>query len=553
MGKEVQGLMQTTYAQFQLLKNQMQNLAIAVGSLLIPPLKTFAEALSEAITPITNFIQAHQTLAKVLVYPAVGIGLLLTALGSLALAVGWVGKNIFDGLVLLTAFAKRLQKVGLVSRLTAFATMPLNAQLKLLNTRLKALASWSWNSLKSLYGWVKSLTIAFWQANVAVARFTIATLRLQTIEQIKGAFSAVITVIGNLRKAILGFIVTNPYLFVFAGIAFLIYKFWKPIKAFFIGLFEGLKEGFAEAFAPLKPILSPVISVFKTLFSWIGKILKPLDDTEGGFRSVANAGKALGYAVSKLIVLFAKLLTPVANIVFLFKDLGSAIIDGLTKGIKEAAHKPIEAVKEVGKGLWNGLKSLLGISSPSRVFMEIGYFLNEGLRIGIEKSIGAVKSAIGKVASVLELPAKKEVRLLPELALEGLKTLTLPATLVVSLLSPVNAVSSPVKEIQKIFNTAEVHRIEARELVKSEKIFQTEKLLKAEKVLREKLVTERIVRETKAEEIPVINLTLNFSPVINTENKEEIRQVLQTYLPDFVRQVEEAIRKIEEQRARRTY
>ena len=135
---------------------------------------------------------------------------------------------------------------------------------------------------------------------------------------------------------------------------------------------------------------------------------------------------------------------------------------------------------------------------------------------------------------------------MPKLALEGLKTLALPATLAVSLLSPVNAISYPVNQIEGTFNIEK--SVNAEKVISTEKVLQTEKLLKAEKVLREKLVTEKVVKEPST-----INLTLNFSPVINTENKEEIRQVLQSYLPDFVRQVEEAVKKIEEQKARRTY
>ncbi len=443
MDEEVKKLMQTTWAQFQVLKNQLQNLAIAIGSLLIPPLKTFVGLLTSAMKPITDFIQAHQTLAKVLIYPAVGAGLLLTALGSLAVVIGWVGKNLFDGILWLKVFYGHLQKTAFWSRVTTFAAMPLGEQLKLLNARFKALAGWGWSSLKNLYGWLKDLTAQLWRANIAVLRFMVATLRLQTIEQIKGAINTVITAIGSLGRAIWGFIATNPYLLAFAAAALLIYKFWKPIKAFFGGLFEGLKEGFAEAFAPLKPVLSPIISAVKMLFGWIGRILKPLDDAKGGFQNVALAGKALGYAISKLIGLFAKLAIPVVNIVSIFTQLGSAIIDGLVKGIKKAAAKPVEAIKEVGKGILNGFKSLLGISSPSKLFMQFGHFLNEGLGLGLLKSLGLVKNAIGRVASVLHLP-----EIAPKIALEGIKTLTLPAALIASLIPPANAQASLGKVLQ---------------------------------------------------------------------------------------------------------
>ena len=116
------------------------------------------------------------------------------------------------------------------------------------------------------------------------------------------------------------------------------------------------------------------------------------------------------------------------------------------------------------------------------------------------------------MASVLDLPAKKEIQFLPKLALEGLKTLALPATLAVSLLSPVNAISYPVNQIEGTFNIEK--SVNAEKVISTEKVLQTEKLLKAEKVLREKLVTERLVRERTLEKGTPL-LPLNVQVTIN--------------------------------------
>ena len=538
---------------FSQMKASMQTLAISIGTLLLPPLNTLVETLNRLLSPLTSFIQAHQTLAKVLVYPAVGIGLLLTAFGSLAVAVGWVGKNVIEATKTVLDLAVAFRKSALWARLSAFAAM-----------------SWA----EKIYAVVFSLARVF----------------------LPLAF--------------------NPYFLAFAVAATLIYKFWNPIKAFFSGLFQGLKEGFSEAFAPLKPVLSPVIGLFKSLFGWIGKILKPVDETSESLKKMASVGRTVGHvlvyalfpvlipikllswALSKLKGVFKELHDFVKSIdlfshlkqgllwlkeklvffgnwlknhwqgvlkVFLWVnpitapitalnklvrfvsginlfEAGKQIIEGLWKGIVSMAKKPIEAIENIGHSIKEKFKSLLGISSPSKLFMQFGHFLNEGLGLGLLKSLGLVKNAIGKVASALHLPKITPQVSIPKLTFEGLKALTLPVTLVASLLSPVSALSLPVKQVEKTFPTT-----------KLERIVQVEKVLQAEKVLRERFISEKIATERIAEKPSTINLTLNFSPVINSENKEEVKQVLQAYLPDFVRQVEEAIRKIEEQRARRSY
>ncbi len=424
MEGEVKTLLQTTWAQFQILKHTLQNLAIAVGSLLIPPLKTFAEVLAEVIKPITDFIQAHQTLAKVLVYPVAGLGMLLTVAGSLMATVGFLGQGILNFVAILP---------GLISGLTAAAG--------------------------------------------AIMGFSAALL-------------------------------ANPITWVIAGIVALVatgyylYKNWDAVYQRIKTIWQGVKEFFASVFERIKGRFQGVVSFFSTawqkfvsIFLWTNPIAAPI------------------MALKKLYD-FAKSIN-------LFKT-GKQIIEGLWKGLVSMAKKPIEVIENIGHSIKEKFKSLLGISSPSKLFMQFGHFLNEGLGLGMVKSLGIVESAVKKVFSTLDFPAKKGIQLLPRLAFEGFKALTLPASLAVSLFSPVSAVSLPVKQ--------------------GEKTLQAEKLLIAEKLVRERV-----------SEPQTINLTLNFSPVINTENKEEVKQILQTYLPDFVRQVEEAIRKIEEQRARRSY
>ena len=73
-------------------------------------------------------------------------------------------------------------------------------------------------------------------------------------------------------------------------------------------------------------------------------------------------------------------------------DIGKNLIKGLIDGIKNMAGKAVDTVKNVGKSLVNGIKGILKISSPSKVFEQIGEFTAEGFAIGYESSMDDFKS-----------------------------------------------------------------------------------------------------------------------------------------------------------------
>ncbi len=108
MEQELLGLLQTTSAQLQLLKNSLQNLAIAIGSILLPPFNLLVKFLKAVITPIANFINAHQTLASVILLPIVAIGGFIALLGILATAFGLVGIAVTKGLTTLVELKNTL-------------------------------------------------------------------------------------------------------------------------------------------------------------------------------------------------------------------------------------------------------------------------------------------------------------------------------------------------------------------------------------------------------------------------------------------------------------
>ena len=63
-------------------------------------------------------------------------------------------------------------------------------------------------------------------------------------------------------------------------------------------------------------------------------------------------------------------------------EAGKNLIQGLINGITQAGKKAVESVKALGGKIVSGLRSVLGIHSPSKVFEQLGVFTAEGFAIG---------------------------------------------------------------------------------------------------------------------------------------------------------------------------
>ncbi|CAL9538607.1 hypothetical protein [Streptomyces sp. enrichment culture] len=77
---------------------------------------------------------------------------------------------------------------------------------------------------------------------------------------------------------------------------------------------------------------------------------------------------------------------------------GKDLIRGMINGIKEMAGELVSAAKGVVKGAVDGAKNLLGISSPSKVFAQIGRDTGRGFIEGLTGTQAKIKSTGDKVA-----------------------------------------------------------------------------------------------------------------------------------------------------------
>ncbi len=157
----------------------------------------------------------------------------------------------------------------------------------------------------------------------------------------------------------------------------------------------------------VKSLVSTVIPAIKSLGTSILNTFKNIDWRQlgnaviTGIINVITAFFSFGSGVIQAVVGLAQSMIDA----FLSMDwlqLGQQIVQGLIAGIKGLASGAVDAILGVGDGIVAGLKNVLGIHSPSRVFKEIGENLMQGLSIGLKDSSGEVMETVDDIASELK-------------------------------------------------------------------------------------------------------------------------------------------------------
>lgn len=85
-----------------------------------------------------------------------------------------------------------------------------------------------------------------------------------------------------------------------------------------------------------------------------------------------------------------------------FEELGLAIPQGAKAGVEQGAEEVGQAVSTMAEGLPSKFAGPLGIHSPSRVFMEFGQNIIDGLVLGIIGGTGKVAVSMALIVSVIE-------------------------------------------------------------------------------------------------------------------------------------------------------
>ncbi len=148
-------------------------------------------------------------------------------------------------------------------------------------------------------------------------------------------------------------------------------------------LITSLAEGLIQAL-PILISKAPIL-----ISDLISAILKNLPQIAGtGIKLVVELSGALVSSIPSLVVaageLIAAFLRALTGAIESMVDVGFQLVEGLWQGIRNTWGNLVSNVKNLGRDLVDGVKSIFGIHSPSKVFAQIGEYCVEGFENGID-------------------------------------------------------------------------------------------------------------------------------------------------------------------------
>jgi len=268
----------------RILQAQFQNVSTKVGTTLIPLMTNLLNKISPVIDKIVNWINKNPKLTQQIAIIAAGAAALALATSALAFTIG--------------GLAKAFQ----YSASTAKFLLSLTRQ----QTYTDAIATVKKTALSiATYGYAIAMNVA----------------------------SAAMRAFGTVVRVVTAIMNTNPILLIITAIAasaLLIYKYWEPIKKFFINLWDGIKNIFNKVVAWVKE--------YGILFiAPVGIIIKYWDKIKAFF-------VILWEGVRGKFVSFIDFVLAIPKRMF---NAGANIVKSIWEGMKSFINKPIEAIKNM--------------------------------------------------------------------------------------------------------------------------------------------------------------------------------------------------------------
>ncbi|MBB5144878.1 tape measure domain-containing protein [Cerasibacillus quisquiliarum] len=196
---------------------------------------------------------------------------------------------------------------------------------------------------------------------------------------------------------------------------------WNAIKSLFSASVNAVRSVVTAGFNAIRSVITGIMNAIKSVISSILNAIKSVftgsvsslkSIVSNGFRAMVNAIKSLmSKALSAVKSIFTNMLDIGKNAGKMFIGIGKDLINGLINGIKNMAGAAIDAITGVVGSVVDKAKSLLKIKSPSRLFMEFGGFISEGMAIGIDEDAKQAVKSISDLTSDLEKEAESDLKL----------------------------------------------------------------------------------------------------------------------------------------------
>lgn len=349
------------------LTHKLRGTSLQLGARLLPSMTAFVEKLDATLSRVLEWIDSNPKLATSIGQIAMQgakwliiLGSGSIALGGISMAIGKVGKVIqtVSGIMKAGSIAK-----GLTSLLTPMgwikvAVMAIVALAYVVIRNWKSISEFFvnlWDKVKGAFqtawNWIARLLLNYTPQGLIIKHWdVISGFFVKLWDKVKAAFKTAWEWIARL------FLNYTPQ-----G---LIIKNWSSIVTFFANLWDNISTGISNS--------------WNRIMAWFGN-LRPVEWIRGAWDSVGEFFSELGVR---------------------FFEWGKNLITALWNGIVSVADWAVEGIKNLGKKIADGFKSILGIHSPSKLFTEYGMNITQGLVVGIDRGGSAVEEATAGMAAI---------------------------------------------------------------------------------------------------------------------------------------------------------
>ena len=191
----------------------------------------------------------------------------------------------------------------------------------------------------------------------------------------------------------------------------------KILSAILDGLPGMLDAGVKLILNLVNGIINNLPQIAASAASVIAKLLATIVDhlpelLQKGIELIGELAAGLIEAIPKAVAAIPEIIAGIVDAFSSFDwlKIGKDIVNGIANGLRGALGTIIDAAKSVGEAALNGLKSLLGIHSPSTVFRdEVGKNIALGVAEGITANKEYAKKSAEEIAQLTLDAAKKKL------------------------------------------------------------------------------------------------------------------------------------------------
>jgi TP901 family phage tail tape measure protein len=409
---------QTTEFAVQRFKNQLNDLGLTIGSILLPALNRIMDVLGPIVMRLAEFADAHPALTQAIIATTTALvalriasiaaqfsflwlkgGILtaaVTSLGSLSAAAGTVGTAFASMRTAMTGGTARKAAVEAAAGARAMADQSRAAYASAVS--MQALARQgqvAGVSLQSANAAVRTAGREAAAAQVALASANAQLAATGPAARLAAAGMAVVRgALTALKVALIATGVGAAVVAIGAAGAF-IYNNWSGIKE----MFAGIGEGIMQAFPQLTPVFDAVSNAVGTLFGWFSKLTEPVDATSAQWRSFGvSIGQTIGEVIAKVAALPGAVAAYVAEMITSLSTLPAKIssfvgemvagLDQIPARLSGLAGQMIEAGKQLMQSLWTGMREVMG---------QIVSYIEERLKSAFDSAAAAARNLASKL------------------------------------------------------------------------------------------------------------------------------------------------------------